>query len=332
VHDWNEATGPIAYRFLAVGMVTFGLSSMLYLLLVRSLDTPLVRPLRQPAFIALALLVIGGAAFALVVHLLLVPGSIDISVGHIDAFAGRILGAFAVVVLASYGYSLAAALSAWRRATPGTAMRKKAGAFALAFGVRDAVYIVAIAVNILWAVVEAHRQPPAAAYALWSFGAFLYAALLGYGILRTQLFDLDLKVKVGIRRGTMAAIFVIAVFIAFQIASQYLNRNYGFVASGVTTGLLLFLSPRLNKLADRVSDAALPDVQPTSEYLAFKKLEVYRAAVESAVEGGGLGSGPERAMLDRLGAKLGLAAADAKAIEAEFALPGRNAPPRAAAA
>jgi hypothetical protein len=332
IHDWNRATGPVASHVLPVGIASVGMVALLYLFLVRELRSPLAKWLHRQIVLAPFVIVIGGTTVVLALYQATHPGAVDVSTGTLDPVANRLLPIFGVGILVCFVYGLATAVSAWHRAPKGTAMRKTAGAFALAFGARDVLFVLAIALNILLSAVISHGEPPILTYALWPLATLVYAALLGYGILRLQLFDIDLKIKVGIRRGTMVAIFVIAVFIAFQIASQYLNRNYGIVASGITTGLLLFLSPRLNKLADRVSNAALPAVQPTSEYIAFKKLEVYRAAVESAVEGGGLANAPERAMLDRLRAKLVLAPVDAQAIELEMAVPSAAPAPRTSAA
>src|SRR5207245_833672 len=146
----------------------------------------------------------------------------------------------------------------------------------------------------------------------------LYVPLLAYGILQTHLFDIDMKIKLGISRGTVATLGIIGVIVAAKIAELYLSRTLGYIAGGVVAGTMVVYALRLLKVGDRVANAAMPKVQPTSEYLAFKKLEVYRAAVESALETGGITT-KERASLDRLCGKLNLASPDAAAVEAELA-------------
>lgn len=154
----------------------------------------------------------------------------------------------------------------------------------------------------------------------------VYVPLVGYAILSSQIFDIDLRLKIGISRGTMAGIGVVVVFVALKAAESYLSREIGFLAGAVAAGIVLFMAPRLNRVADKVADAAMPKVQPTPAYLAWRKLEVYRAAVESALEEGSL-TEKERAILDRLRTKLNLTPEDARAVEDE----ARGAPPGAPA-
>ncbi|MBI4394018.1 MAG: hypothetical protein HY556_09525 [Euryarchaeota archaeon] len=58
-------------------------------------------------------------------------------------------------------------------------------------------------------------------------------------------------------------------------------------------------------------------MNPTAEYLTYKKLEVYRATIEGALEDGEI-TERERTMLMRLRDKLGIAEADARALELEL--------------
>ena len=59
---------------------------------------------------------------------------------------------------------------------------------------------------------------------------------------------------------------------------------------------------------------AMPKVAPTTDYLAFRKLKVYRAAFESLYADEVI-SDKERAMLDRLRVKLAILPGDAIAVE-----------------
>lgn len=158
---------------------------------------------------------------------------------------------------------------------------------------------------------------------LWPLATILFIPLAAYGVLSAHLFDIDLRIKWTIRRGTAGTIAVAAVLAVAKVAEAFLQRELGLVAGSLMAGPLLFAAPRLNRLGDRVANAALPSVQPTSAYFAFKKMEVYRAALEAALETGGIGE-RERASLDRLRRKLGIDSSDALATEAELdALPAR---------
>lgn len=89
------------------------------------------------------------------------------------------------------------------------------------------------------------------------------------------------------------------------------------IAGGIAAGAVIVLASRLNKVGEKVANATMPNVQATPAYMQFKKLEVYKAAVESAVETGGI-SDKERSMLERLAIKLALAPQDCRAIGAEL--------------
>ncbi|HUR24464.1 MAG TPA: hypothetical protein VM327_00425 [Candidatus Thermoplasmatota archaeon] len=305
----------VADLFVAAGILGFVLTVPFYLAILRGLQTPLSAPLRRRGMLSVVGVSVVVLAAWPIAWILQHPGSFSFTQPNAPPLLAGILAVGLLMVLV-FGFALLVALSAFRRAAVGSGAQGKARAYAVAFGVRDGLYVLAIALNIVAVGALGHTEWQPYTYPIWSFASIAFALLLVYGVLRTQLFDIDLKLKIGIRRGTVVAIFVIAVFIAFQIAQQYLNRTYGIVASGMVTGTLLFLSPRLNKLADKVSDKALPGVSGSSDYLAYKKLEVYRAALEGAVETGTV-STRERAMLERMRVKLGLAQGDVAALEAE---------------
>lgn len=237
--------------------------------------------------------------------------------GLLPPATGILIVPVLVFYVAVLVFALAAAISAWRLATPGTPARSKAGGFALAFGLRDAMFILAMYTSVAPpAFLVAALGRDQVAPLIGAIAAIVYGVLLAYVIMRTQLFDLDLRIKVGISRGTVAGIILVAVFVVAKIVESYLSRTVGFVAGSAVAGMLLFLVPKLNKVGERVANTAMPAVQPTSEYVAYKKLEVYRAAVETAKEMGGI-TERERAMLAKLRAKLGLSDADASALEDE---------------
>lgn len=222
-----------------------------------------------------------------------------------------------------------ATLHDFRLTREGSAARRQGRAFALAFGVRNGLLFLGI---FAWAASDALGLLALREWAEVTgvVGMALLPALLAYGVLSTQLFDIELKMKLGIKSGTLAAILVGGFFAGYKVFEFYLGREFGYVFGGVLSGLFFFLAPRLNKFADGVANKAIPQAQPTPDYIAYKKLEVYKAAVESAWEDGLLDA-RDRSLLDSLRRKLALKQADADAIEAEFA-GTRPAPPVADAA
>jgi tellurite resistance protein len=61
----------------------------------------------------------------------------------------------------------------------------------------------------------------------------------------------------------------------------------------------------------------MPNTRNTPEYAAFRKLQVYEAALAEAQQQGGI-SAKERALLNRLRDSLGIAPADAETLELEL--------------
>lgn len=137
--------------------------------------------------------------------------------------------------------------------------------------------------------------------------------LIAYGILKTQLFDIDLKIRWTIRQSTVAAAFVAVFYLvtegADRLLADELGNWIGLLASAMR---VLFLAP-LQRFAERVATVAMPNTQNTPEYAAFRKLQVYSAALEDALPGGI--SAKERALLNHLRESLGIAGADAEALE-----------------
>lgn len=282
---------------------------------LRTLHTPSTRWLRRPwalpAIFALGAILVGLALYVASHGYFTDPASDEIETGKEWIVSLAFLGSV-VALASSYIFSLVASLSAYRLAPAGSATRTRAKAFLAAFGVRDGgvgIFLVA-----LIAVILLDLEDPTWLDFLPPLATIVYVGLLAYGILRTQLFDIDLKLKLGISRSTVGTIGLVVVLAAAKVAEFYLNKTYGFVAGGIAAGVMLFLVPRLNKIGDKVANAALPNTTGTAEYVANRKLEVYRAAVETAWEDGNLSHG-DRAILDRLREKLEITGAEAFEVE-----------------
>lgn len=143
----------------------------------------------------------------------------------------------------------------------------------------------------------------------------LATSVLLYGILRTHLFDIDLRVKIALGRGTIAAIFLAVFFGVSEGAAAMLTDSTGSAVAGIVAAsvLVFFLAP-LQRLGDRVASSVMPGVEATPEYLHYRKLAVYRSALESALEDGRI-TDDERSMLEALAAELSILPADREALE-----------------
>lgn len=216
-------------------------------------------------------------------------------------------------------YALVVSLHAWFTAS-GTA-RTRAGVFAIAFGVRDVCWglVYAWATLTLWqgtyAVVDA--SAPTAPFLVYALGSLLAVPLIAYGILRTQLFDVDLRIKWTIRQSTVAAAFVAVFYLVTEGADRFFETQFGNWIGLLASALLIFFLAPLQRFAERVSTALMPNTADTPEYAAYKKMQVYEAALQDALPGGI--SAKERALLDHLRESLGVAAPDAEAMERDLA-------------
>lgn len=215
-------------------------------------------------------------------------------------------------------FAFIASIHAWRTATG--IGRARAAVFAIAFGVRDVCWGIAYgwATIVLWQGNYAVVDPNASGlpYLVYALGTLLSAPLIAYGILRTQLFDIDLKIRWTIRQSTVAAVFVAVFYMVTEAADRYLASEFGSWLGLMASALLVFFLAPLQRFAERVATFAMPGAEDTPEYAAFRKLQVYEAALRDALPGGI--SGKERALLEHLRDSLAIAVADAAALEKDL--------------
>lgn len=216
-------------------------------------------------------------------------------------------------------YGLLVAATYWRSTEPGTLRRRQAKAYAAAFGVRDLLFVVLAAFTVPLVLGAEPTMLLGDPLHLWfpAIGTILFAPVAAYGILTTQLFDIDLKVKWTLEKGTIAAVFV-AVFFVVSEGAQVLFADFaGNEILGVlAAGALVFLLSPLQRLAERVGDAAMPEVEDTEAYRQDRKEEIYRASVEELLTDDEI-TAKERRMLGRLQDELDLDGSEASRIEAE---------------
>jgi len=218
-----------------------------------------------------------------------------------------------------FWFAFAASIHAWRLAA-GTA-RTRARSFALAFGIRDVCwgFVYGGAIWMIWFgqyhVVDADASSPI--YVVYALGTLLAVPLIAYGILRTQLFDIDLRIRWTIKQSTLAAAVVAIIFLLSEGADRFLSSELGDSIGLLAAALVVFFLAPLQRFAERVAAAAMPNTQNTPEYAAFRKMQVYEAAIAEAQADGGI-SQKERALLIRLRDSLEISESDAEAIEIEL--------------
>jgi hypothetical protein len=223
-----------------------------------------------------------------------------------------------------FTYALVASVHAWHISDG--AARARAGSFVMAFGFRDICWSFAYgsAIWMIWSGAYAVVEPDASGlpYIFYALGTLVAVPLIAYGILRTQLFDIDLRIRWTVKQSTLAATIVTIIFVLTEAADRFLSAELGNWGGLVAAALIVFFLTPLQRFAERVAAAAMPGTKNTEEYVAFRKMQVYEAAVAEALQEEGI-SRKERALLIRLRDSLGISESDAEAIEQELsAQPG----------
>ncbi len=217
-------------------------------------------------------------------------------------------------------YALVASIRAWRTAKSGLA-RKRAGIFALAFGLRDLGWSLSygIAAWLMWTQPEMTDMSDVGLLGklVYALGTLLAVPLIAYGILRAHLFDIDLRVRWTIKQSTLAATIVAIMFVLSEGAERLLSADLGNVGGLMVAALVVFVLTPLQRFAERVASVAMPNTTNTPEYKTFRKMQVYEEAVSEAHYESGI-SEKERALLVQLRDALGISVSDADAIEGEL--------------
>lgn len=271
-----------------------------------ALRTPLVRPFGRPAVQA-------GLAVAAA------------TLWTLTNFAPPRFGeAILYLAMASvFLFALAASVNAWYVSTG--AARTRAKIFAMAFGFRDIcwTFVYSAALLPIWFPDYVSKQTLNEPF--WDLHSLVYICgtlvavpLIAYGILRTQLFDIDLRIRWTIKQTTVAAAILSVVFLVSEGASMFLSAELGNVVGLLAAAVVMFFLAPLQRFAERVASTAMPNTENTPEYAAFRKMQVYETAVAEAREGGGI-SAKERSLLNTLRESLGISECDAAAIERDLA-------------
>jgi hypothetical protein len=284
---------------------TFGDCLMLALypvFLATALQTKLVRPFAHKR-VQIGLAIVAIASF------------IAVQLGPLEF--GAVL--LYLMLALTFAFALVASTHAWLSASAGIT-RDRARIFVVAFGVRDLCWGFIYLDSILSILSGRYMVEPEPEYfyLVYALGTLFAIPLIAYGILRTQLFDIDLRIRWTIKQSTLAAIFVAFVYLISEGADRFLSSELGNWAGLLASALVVFFLAPLQRFAERVANAAMPNTNDTPEYAAFRKLQVYESAIaEAQQEGAGI-SDRERALLNRLRESLGITEADAVRIESEL--------------
>lgn len=235
-----------------------------------------------------------------------------------DSMTGALILYLAMMLM--FGFGLVASIHAWHTAKRGLA-RERAGIFAIAFGLRDLSWGLSYAI-FAWLV---STQPELRLVTdlgflgkiVYALGTLLAVPLIAYGVLRAHLFDIDLRIRWTIKQSTLATVVVTLIFLFSEGADRYLSAELGDFAGLLAAAIVVFFLAPLQRVAERVASAAMPNTENTPEYAAYRKMQVYEAAVAEALPDGNI-SERERALLNSLRDSLGISTADAEALEREL--------------
>jgi len=288
---------------IATGVAFYPLLFLYPAFLGAALDTPLVRPFRS----ATARLVLVAAA---------------VGVAALFAFSPRAIFALgrwatAITALAVAAFGLAASFDAWRRAARGSIARRRGIAFLAAFGTRDAGMVAYIAVNVAWLFAFGVFADENATFLVLAASFVLYYAFLAYGIVRSELFDVDVRLNWTVRQSTVAAVFA-AVFVAVAATVEQWAGSMGVLWGGAAAAALVFALHPIQRFSARVADSVFPRPPDPGTLSRDERLAVYRDLLKDAWSDGTL-STDERRLLESARRRLDVSADDALRLEREVA-------------
>lgn len=126
--------------------------------------------------------------------------------------------------------------------------------------------------------------------------------LVAYAILRLQYLDLDIKVRFGLSKGTVAGVVVAVVFVVSEGAQSLFGEDKQWLGL-VVGGLVVFAIAPLQRAADRLAERAVPTTRPQAGRNAAE--EIYWEAVQAASRDGRVTT-REELHLARIADRLGI--------------------------
>jgi hypothetical protein len=141
-------------------------------------------------------------------------------------------------------------------------------------------------------------------------------SLLAYGVLRGQLFDIDLRIRIAVEHGTVGGLIAGSFFLVSQVLEAAFPVE-GFVQGAVMALVIAALLRPVQLLARRFTERLMPQVSADDAYLTRRKLDVYRGALEAALESPEI-TDAERGLLRRLRERLGIDEESAAVLEQDL--------------
>ncbi|MBI4394017.1 MAG: hypothetical protein HY556_09520 [Euryarchaeota archaeon] len=236
----------------------FGLA--LYPLFLSTLDTAIVRPLKHRLVRGTTLVAVAALqTYRFINPDYFVVGVQRVSYAPYDAilnpdYTNTIFWVVAALLL----FGALAAFAAYRAAPRASAERARAQAFATAFVTRDVLSVTLFMAFVLTQAAAQENPFTSVLNYISAFPLILFVLLVSYGIVRTHLFDVDLKIKWTIKQSTVAAAFIAVFFIASEAAQAFFAGSLGPYVGIVAAGALVFALAPLQRAADRVANAAMP--------------------------------------------------------------------------
>lgn len=111
----------------------------------------------------------------------------------------------------------------------------------------------------------------------------LVIPILFYGVAKYQILEIDLTLKWGIRGSVLGSAMILVLVPVEQLVSAFAGAPFGFAVGLIVAIVIAIAFIPLHRLAERVSDRAMPDVKRSEAYLRNRRLEIYRAALEGTV-------------------------------------------------
>lgn len=188
--------------------------------------------------------------------------------------------------------------------------------------------VLAFTLGVVFAVLfmtwTAQRLSLAFAYA-FVVGIWFLAlpALTAFAILRHDLFDIDVRVKTGLRRSLIVGALVAVFFSASEAAEKVVEAAVGSTGASdaiataaglLTAGTLLIALRPLQRMAERLANAAMPHAQYIADMSRKQRLDLFREQAQLAWLDGELRT-KERLLLDRLRDRLDIDPTTATRIE-----------------
>lgn len=146
------------------------------------------------------------------------------------------------------------------------------------------------------------------------------AAVIAYGLLKFEIFDIDRKVKLAIQRSLILGAFLLVFLVVSEGIEILVSDAAGTWAGLGAAGLLTFTLKPLERGAEEVANRVMPGVDESPAYREKRKQEIYQAALERVL-GDEVLTDRERSMLTGLQQELGLDAEKARSIEARLGAP-----------